>query len=74
MIKACRYQIFAGYDYYPSGGWSDHHGGCDSITQAVDAAIATDAEWWHIADLMTGKIVTCSDCRKGFHNEQEHHK
>ena len=37
-----RYLVFAGYDYYPSGGWRDYHSEHDDKAEAVYAAETID--------------------------------
>ncbi len=55
-----RYALFAGQDYYPSGGWDDFQSSHDTADQAVTALTATaatsdcDWDWAHIIDLHTG--------------------
>lgn len=53
MMK--RYLLFCGYDYYPSGGWSDFVGSYDSILEAHRGMIFKD--WYHIVDSTTLEIV-----------------
>lgn len=70
-----RYALFAGADYYPSGGWKDHRGYFDSIEAALIVATAPDGsyteivwdslehDWWQVVDLTTGQIVYEGDRR-----------
>lgn len=53
MLK--RYLLFAGLSYYPKGGWGDFAGSFDTLTEAL--AIRRGADWWHVIDSQTGKIV-----------------
>ena len=57
MTAVKRYVVFAGPDYYPSGGWGDFHSSHDDINEARDAKLAEEAEghWANIIDLTTGK-------------------
>lgn len=55
MIK--RYQVFSGYNYYPSGGWEDHLGSADTMEEAFIEAANSRGDWWHIVDMETGDIV-----------------
>jgi hypothetical protein len=55
MVK--RYLLFAGDNYYPSGGWHDSVKGYDDIDSARKAGRETAGEWWHVVDLELGAIV-----------------
>jgi hypothetical protein len=47
-----RYLLFAGCQYYPSGGWDDFKGSFDTIDEAKEQIKILDIEdWWHIVDL-----------------------
>lgn len=58
-----RYALFAGYNYYPSGGWDDIYGTYDTVEEAQEAwRIARSnpervlrSDWGHIIDLTTGE-------------------
>jgi hypothetical protein len=60
-----RYLLFAGDEYYPSGGWQDYKGRFDSVKEALKAAASGTKnldfqgtwDWWQIVDLATGKMV-----------------
>jgi hypothetical protein len=62
-----RYLLFAGYDYYPSGGWNDFRGDFENLDVAVDQARQGDKmwgaksrrdwDWWHVIDIQTGQKV-----------------
>ena len=54
-----RYLLFAGEDYYPSGGAKDLEGDFDTIDEAVNALDHEDYRdcWAHVFDLTTKKIV-----------------
>lgn len=49
--------VFAGYHYYPSGGWDDFAGRCDTLAEARQIAEKTDGDWWQIVDLAMGTVV-----------------
>ena len=42
--------LFAGYHYYPSGGWNDFVGQYDTIEEARQSYRSMDVnyEWYHI--------------------------
>ena len=58
-----RYAVFAGDDYYPSGGMRDLKGRFSTIEEAHEEATRAEAaygggtrpvhDWWHIVDLET---------------------
>ena len=52
-----RYVLFAGSDYYPSGGWKDFRAMFDSVEEARQEVQHTDEDWWHIVDLTTGEEI-----------------
>jgi hypothetical protein len=52
-----RYALFAGDQYYPSGGWEDFIGAYDSIEAARERAQRERYEWFHIVDLASAQIV-----------------
>lgn len=43
--------VFAGEDYYPSGGWNDFVGSYPTLHEAKEAAVKQRRDWWHIVDL-----------------------
>ena len=49
MMK--RYWVFAGDNYYPSGGMHDHRGSYDTVVEAVSNIGRCD--WWHVLDSKT---------------------
>lgn len=61
------YLVFAGYVYYPQGGWADYQGSHTDLDLA-HASIAKAEEkwlingerwdWWHIVDLAEGKEIS----------------
>lgn len=57
-----RYQVFAGTNYYPSGGWDDRIGGADSIEEGLKLLLGTKYgyDWWQIIDLETGRRMVKS--------------
>lgn len=70
MLEKRRFMLFAGYHYYPSGGWQDFVGFFDTLDEARKAAanpetgyFATDykvidPEWIQIIDTETGNDVS----------------
>jgi len=56
-----RYLVFAGYDYYPSGGWKDFKKGFDIYREALEyCAGSTEVKYFdfvHIVDIETMQIV-----------------
>jgi hypothetical protein len=54
-----RFLVFAGDDYYPSGGWHDLVGDFDSLEEARNVATKSEkrGHWSHIIDLTTGEKV-----------------
>ncbi len=52
-----RYMLFAGYEYYPSGGMGDFVGYFDTMSEAVQHI--QNVEWWHVLDTQRG--MTYSD-------------
>jgi len=48
-----RYWLFAGYNYYPSGGLNDFRGSFKTMVDAVKAIGRKD--WFHILDTVTGE-------------------
>lgn len=55
-----RYLVFAGYNYYPIGGWEDFYGAFETVEEAKDALLKEKSyyrEWWHIVDLEINQIV-----------------
>ena len=49
-----RFVVFSGDQYYPDGGWSDFKSSHDTLNEALSTA---RGDWWHIVDLVAGKIV-----------------
>ncbi len=45
--------LFAGDNYYPSGGWSDFRGQYLTRELAEQAASSVRCDWWHVVDLST---------------------
>lgn len=58
-----RFLIFAGSNYYPSGGWNDFQGSEDTLLHALRFAanVACTSsgmcDWWHVVDTTTNEIV-----------------
>lgn len=54
-VAVKRFVLFAGYDYYPSGGWGDFVESFDTAEEARAAQFANGCDWKQIIDLSTGK-------------------
>lgn len=56
-----RYLLFAGSNYYPSGGWDDFEGSFDSAAEALAAVpsirVRREPDWFHVIDSQTGERV-----------------
>ena len=52
-----RYIVFAGFDYYPGGGWDDFAGSFDTLSEAQAAGIADHGDWFQILDTQTWELV-----------------
>jgi hypothetical protein len=61
-----RYCVFAGADYYPSGGWHDFRASRDMLGEAVQvgekllANPSGDCNWYHVFDLDQRRVVAKS--------------
>jgi len=47
------YLLFAGSNYYPSGGWDDFRGEFNTLEEAREAAESSNFsfskyDWWHV--------------------------
>ena len=47
------FAVFAGYNYYPSGGWDDFVGMYPTPEEAVAAGHAAPGDWAQVVDLTT---------------------
>jgi endonuclease I len=45
------YFLFVFDQYYPRGGWDDHHSTHATFEDAVNAAATVDADWKHIVKI-----------------------
>ena len=54
-----RYWMFAGNDYYATGGMHDFGGSFDSVAEAEEGAktLLVPCEWYHVVDITTRQIV-----------------
>jgi hypothetical protein len=55
-----QFLLFAGYNYYPTGGWYDFQGSYATLEEAREAAASwprAKDNWWHIIDNQTGENV-----------------
>jgi hypothetical protein len=48
---------FAGYHYYPAGGWKDYVGTFATFNDAYKAGMEADGDWAHIVNLATNEII-----------------
>lgn len=72
--------LFAGYEFYPEGGWLDAAGSFETIEQAIrsleNMAIdmvfvkANPYDWAHIVDARTGEIVWAGVLRTGISKDK----
>ena len=62
-----RYLVFAGYGYYPAGGWDDFREAYDTLTAALQgeerlkqpiSLFKSRYDWAHVVDLETMKKVS----------------
>ena len=55
-VKLKRFLLFAGYDYYPTGGWADFMSSHETVEDAVIAVagMRSPMDWWHVIDLESG--------------------
>jgi len=53
------FALFAGYNYYPSGGWDDHIATFATLEEAQHARNARSHkyDWFQIVDLVKGEVV-----------------
>jgi hypothetical protein len=56
-MKTNRFVLFAGDDYYPSGGWDDFVASYETFGDALRQAANIERDWWQIVDLEGGNIV-----------------
>lgn len=62
------YLLFAGFHYYPSGGWDDFIGSFDSVQACLDALKSICAQkthyedWYQIVDMNTQRVVIYGNC------------
>ncbi len=57
-----RFLVFELIEYYPSGGWSDLFGACDTLEAAKEMADTNHRknrgyEWYEVVDLNEMKVV-----------------
>jgi hypothetical protein len=65
MTKLKRFLVFAGDDYYPSGGWGDFRGSYDTLEEALASCVCdpgdwTAHDWMHVIDAETMEKVASS--------------
>jgi hypothetical protein len=56
-----RFAVFSGDQYYPDGGWGDFKSSHDTLDEAKSEK--TRGDWWHIVDLVAGRIVESGRAR-----------
>ena len=57
MPKLERYLVFAGWNYYPMGGWDDFEGSFATLVAAETSVGESNAEWKQIIDSETGEEI-----------------
>lgn len=58
-----RYLLFAGNDYYPSGGWHDLKASFDDRpTDDQIVQLTREYDWWDLVDLIEFRVV--ADCQR----------
>lgn len=61
FLRSKRYFVFAGYEYYPAGGFSDFQGAFKSVKQAekeIKNLIRKNRfTWWELVDSKTFTIL-----------------
>ena len=51
-----QYLLFAGFSYYPSGGWNDFIDSFDTNEEALTYKKENDNyDWYHVIDTVTGE-------------------
>lgn len=50
-----RYLVFAGYEYYPRGGWGDFVGSFDDLDEAK--ACSPETDWLEVVDRETSEVI-----------------
>lgn len=50
--------VFAGDNYYPSGGWNDYAGAWPTLEEAKFTAMRLPSQWAQIIDMRTGEDVS----------------
>jgi hypothetical protein len=56
--EAPMFFLFAGEQYYPSGGMNDFIDQFDNIDDAIGVGRSGKYDWYNIASLQDGKLVT----------------
>jgi len=57
-VEAPMFFLFAGEHYYPSGGMHDFIDQFDNIDDAIGVGRSGKYDWYNIASLQDGKLVT----------------
>lgn len=52
-----KYLVFAGPQYYPTGGWSDFKGDFDSKEDALVFLTKHHYDWWEIVEIVS--LISC---------------
>lgn len=52
-----KYLLFAGFEYYPSGGWGDYQGSFATLEEAVQKSLSQEWDWVEIVDIDTKQVV-----------------
>lgn len=58
-----KYFLFAGYNYYPSGGWRDYKGTYDTEVECYKFLLSSNDnyDWYHIVDTETMTYVDTNE-------------
>lgn len=67
MEDTKRYAVFAGENYYPSGGWRDFQGfhtTLESAQKAVKELSNTREDWFQIVAIYNGAVVVEGNIEK----------
>ncbi|RTL00389.1 MAG: hypothetical protein EKK57_07250 [Proteobacteria bacterium] len=54
-----RYLLFAGYDYYPMGGWGDFVDSFSEYPEALERAVEEmkNKDWFQIVDIYETRLI-----------------
>jgi hypothetical protein len=52
-----QYLLFAGSDYYPSGGWLDFIASFDTMEEAYTTGQSSQYDWFNVVNNKTGEMI-----------------